>query len=194
MRIITGRFKGRRLVAPEGATVRPTSDRLRETLFNVIAARVPGARVADAFAGTGALGIEALSRGAAHVTFLEHDPRAQALIAENLQRCGIAEGYAMIRASVARGFETVRTGPAFVPFDIILLDPPYAQTPDDLAAIVTSAAAAVAPNGLVVLEHARRQSAPESSGRLGRVRQIVAGDSALSFYERANPQAPGVTR
>jgi 16S rRNA (guanine966-N2)-methyltransferase len=193
LRIIAGSLKGRRLKTPSWDGLRPTADRLRETLFNVIAGRVAGARVADAFAGTGALGIEALSRGAAHVTFIERDPRAQALIVENLRRCGIAEGYAMIPASVARGFDTVRTGPAFDPFDIILLDPPYAQTPDDLAAIIASAGGVVAPDGLVVLEHARRQPAPEWSGRLGRVRQIVAGDSALSFYEPANPQAPGVT-
>ena len=89
MRIIAGTLKGRRLDAPTWPGLRPTSDKLRETLFNVLQGRLPGARVLDVFAGTGAVGIEALSRGAAHVTFVEMDPRARGLIAENLARCGL---------------------------------------------------------------------------------------------------------
>ena len=125
MRVIAGTLKGRVLKTPAWEGLRPTSDRLRETLFNVLAASVAGARVLDAYAGTGAIGIEALSRGAAHVTFVDADRRAQALVAENLARCGIAEGYAIIRATAGRAFETLRRDPSFVPFDIILLDPPY---------------------------------------------------------------------
>src|ERR671935_2403849 len=98
MRIIAGRFKGRRLKAPSWEGLRPTSDKLRETLFNILAPRIEGARVLDGYAGTGAIGIEALSRGAAHVTFVEHDRRAQMLIAENLAHCGVADGYVMMRA------------------------------------------------------------------------------------------------
>src|SRR5688500_9151354 len=98
MRVIAGSLKGRRLKAPTWDGLRPTSDKLRETLFNVLAPRIAGARVLDAFAGTGALGIEALSRGAAWVTFVEAEGRAQALIAENLALCGLAGGYAIIRA------------------------------------------------------------------------------------------------
>ena len=111
MRVIAGSLKGRRLKAPTWDGLRPTSDKLRETLFNVLAPRIAGARVLDGFAGTGALGIEALSRGAAHVTFVERDRRAQALIAENLARCGIADGYAIIRATVARGARDARGRP-----------------------------------------------------------------------------------
>ena len=92
MRVIAGRLKGRRLNSPSWDGLRPTSDKLRETLFNILAPRIAGARVLDAYAGTGALGIEALSRGAARVTFIERDRRAQALIEENLARCGIADG------------------------------------------------------------------------------------------------------
>src|SRR3954469_6339371 len=102
MRVIAGTLKGRRLKAPTWEGLRPTSDKLRETLFNILAPRVGGARVLDGYAGTGAVGIEALSRGAAHVTFIERDRRAQALIAANLAHCAVAEGYAIIRASVAR--------------------------------------------------------------------------------------------
>src|SRR5919204_6249092 len=99
MRVIAGSLKGRRLNAPSWEGLRPTSDKLRETLFNVLGARVVGARVLDGYAGTGAVGIEALSRGAAHVTFVERDRRAQALVAANLARCGVSDGYVIIRAS-----------------------------------------------------------------------------------------------
>src|SRR5918994_2657122 len=98
MRVIAGRYKGRRLTAPTWEGVRPTSDKLRETLFNILAPRIDGARVLDGYAGTGAVGIEALSRGAAHVTFVEQDRRAQALIEANLERAAVAKDrYAIIR-------------------------------------------------------------------------------------------------
>src|SRR5439155_19101209 len=102
MRIIAGSLKGRRLSSPSWDGLRPTSDKLRETIFNILAPRIAGARVLDGYAGTGALGIEALSRGAAAVTVIERDRHAQALIAENLAHCGIEDGYVIIRASVAR--------------------------------------------------------------------------------------------
>src|SRR5262245_23573237 len=102
MRVIAGRFKSRKLDAPSWDGLRPTSDKLRETLFNVLAPRVQGARVLDVYAGTGAIGIEALSRGAAHVTFVDSDRRAEALIQANLSRCGVESGYAIIRAAAAR--------------------------------------------------------------------------------------------
>src|SRR5215510_8175496 len=99
MRVVAGALRGRRLRAPSWDGLRPTSDKLRETLFNVLAPRVAHARVLDLFAGTGAVGIEAISRGAAAVTFVESDRRAQALIAENLAHCGVENGYAIIRSS-----------------------------------------------------------------------------------------------
>jgi 16S rRNA (guanine(966)-N(2))-methyltransferase RsmD len=179
MRIVAGTLKGRRLEAPAWDGLRPTSDKLRETLFNILGPRASGARVLDAFAGTGALGIEAVSRGAAHVTFIEHDRRAQALIAANLARCGVADGYVIIRSSVVRALDALRADPAFVPFDIILLDPPYDQ-PSDV--ILPQAAALIAPGGLMVLEHARRQPAPEIAGALRRAREVRSGDSMLSFF------------
>src|ERR671939_659548 len=108
MRVIAGSLKGRRLKAPAWEGLRPTSDKLRETLFNILAPRVAGARVLDGYAGTGALGIEALSRGATHVTFIEQDRRAAALIADNLSRCGVANGYAIIRAPAKRAVATLQ--------------------------------------------------------------------------------------
>src|ERR1700752_440620 len=97
MRVIAGVLKGRRLSSPDWPGLRPTSDKLRETLFNVLGTHVEGARLLDGFAGTGAVGIEALSRGATHVTFVERDRGALALIDANLHHCGLKQGYAIIR-------------------------------------------------------------------------------------------------
>jgi 16S rRNA (guanine(966)-N(2))-methyltransferase RsmD len=178
MRIIAGTLKSRRLATPDFEGLRPTSDKLRETLFNVIAPRIQGARVLDGFAGTGALGIEALSRGAAHVTFLDDDRRAIALVGKNVRRCGVADRCVIIRGRLVEVSRRLQT----VPFDLILLDPPYAET--DLVAPVKAAAEVLAQDGLVALEHARRCEAPESAGTLARTRTLTFGDSALTFYER----------
>jgi 16S rRNA (guanine(966)-N(2))-methyltransferase RsmD len=178
LRVIAGRFKGRRLKAPDWEGVRPTSNRLRETLFNILAPRIAGARLLDAYAGTGAVGIEALSRGASQVTFIEHDKRAQALIAVNLAHCGVSNGYAIIRASVERACKSFAAGQ----FDIVFLDPPYAEDSGRVAAALECAAAAVADDGVVVLEHAKKRPPPETVGRLARTRVVDSGDSALTFF------------
>jgi 16S rRNA (guanine(966)-N(2))-methyltransferase RsmD len=177
MRVIAGTLKGRRLVSPKWPGLRPTSDKLRETLFNVIAARVPGARVLDAYAGTGAVGIEALSRGAAYVTFVDRDPRALALIDDNLRRCGVTDRYVIIRSRLGEGSHSLPPKA----FDLAVLDPPYNET--DLAAAIGAAAPLMRPGGLLVLEHARRQVAPDSAAGMVRTRDLGSGDSALAFYE-----------
>ena len=177
LRVIAGVHKGRRLKTPTWDGLRPTSDRLRETLFNVVSSRVAGARVLDGFAGTGAIGIEALSRGAASATFIEEDRRAQALLAENLGRCGIQNGYVIIRASVARGVETLRA--AGQTFDLLVLDPPYGL---EAANVLNGVDALLAPDALLVFEHGRRQPVPAEAGRLRLGRDLTSGDSALAFY------------
>lgn len=177
LRVIAGAHKGRRLKTPTWDGLRPTSDRLRETLFNVVSPRLEGARVLDGYAGTGALGIEAISRGAASVTFIDEDRRAQALVDENLARCGIENGYAIIRASVARGIETLQA--AGQVFDLVLLDPPYDLDP---ARALSGVEAIMAPDALLVLEHGRRQPVPAEAGRLRLGRDLKSGDSALAFY------------
>src|SRR5512142_820401 len=122
MRVIAGAYKGRTLKSPTWEGLRPTSDRLRETLFNILAPSVGGARVLDGYAGTGALGIEALSRGAAHVTFVDRDRRALALIRQNIATLGPD---AEKRCVITRGeFGPERAGGLSGPFDLILLDPP----------------------------------------------------------------------
>jgi 16S rRNA (guanine(966)-N(2))-methyltransferase RsmD len=178
VRVIAGTLKGRTLDPPDWEGLRPTSDKLRETLFNILAPRIAGARVLDGYAGTGAVGIEALSRGASHVTFVDNDRRACALIAANLDRCRILNGYAIIQATVLQATTQLRTNrePAF---DVILLDPPYASDSHDALQHVGDI---VKPDGVVVLEHARKSEPPLAPGRLTRVRDVKSGDSVLTFY------------
>jgi 16S rRNA (guanine966-N2)-methyltransferase len=178
MRIIAGTMKGRRLQAPKWDGLRPTSDKLRETLFNVLAPRIQGARMLDGYAGTGAVGIEALSHGAAHVTFVERDPRAAALIESNLEHCGVGDRYAIIRARFA-GTERPPVGDTF---DLVFLDPPYGAA--DVSAALEAAEPLVGEGTLLIVEHAKRDATPESRGTLIRTRLLTSGDSALAFYTR----------
>ncbi|MCC6991545.1 MAG: 16S rRNA (guanine(966)-N(2))-methyltransferase RsmD [Acidobacteria bacterium] len=176
MRIISGTHKGRVLASPTWDGLRPTSDRLRETLFNVLAARVDGAAVLDVCAGTGAIALEALSRGAATVTCLESDARAVRLIAANAAHCGLENRCIIIRGSAPEAVTHARVGG---PFDLVILDPPYAAPWLDEA--VAAAGRLVTGDGLVVLEHSSKRAAPAAAGlQLERTRR--AGDSALSTY------------
>jgi len=131
------------LKAPAWNGLRPTSDKLRETLFNVVAAHVPGARVLDAYAGTGAIGIEALSRGAAHVTFADRDPRALKLIEQNLQRCGVTDRYAIIRTRLGDTPSSLKTPSSF---DLAVVDPPY-EEPDLNAVMLATPSSDVRSSG-----------------------------------------------
>jgi 16S rRNA (guanine966-N2)-methyltransferase len=176
VRIITGTLKGRRLVAPPGQAVRPTSDRLRETLFNVLGDSIVGVRLLDAFAGTGAIGLEALSRGAIHATFVESDARVVRVLSNNIRACGVADACAIIR----HDFLSAR--PVGAPVDIVIADPPYDIT--SLEDVVARGAGWLAGRGRLVLEHSRRRASPEEAGALRRTRILTAGDSALSFYDR----------
>jgi 16S rRNA (guanine(966)-N(2))-methyltransferase RsmD len=182
MRVIAGRLKGRRLKAPSWEGLRPTSDRLRETLFNILAPRIDGARVLDVFAGTGAVGIEAISRGAAHVTFVERGRRAAALIEENLTMCGVGGGYTIHRGDAATVLPRLGTNA----FDLILLDPPYDIT--TMTAVLDGSAQALAQGGLVVLEHATRRTI-EPVAALEPVRHVRSGDSTLTFFAARHSQA-----
>jgi 16S rRNA (guanine966-N2)-methyltransferase len=179
MRIVAGAWKGRSLKSPTWDGLRPTSDRLRETLFNILGPATQGARVLDGYAGTGAIGIEALSRGAAHVTFVENDPRAVKLIEANLAALG-AVGPAkpvIIRAGLAEAVQRL-AGEAF---DLIVVDPPYGLTAAGEAIDAVHAAAGAGTR--VIVEHASRYPPPPERGGLTLTRTVTAGDSALSFYE-----------
>jgi 16S rRNA (guanine966-N2)-methyltransferase len=176
MRIIAGTNKGRTLKTPKWDGLRPTSDKLRETLFNILQARVDGARVLDVFSGTGAVALEALSRGAASATCVESDRRAAALIAENAALCREQQRCVIIRDVVERALLRPLAGG---PFDLIVLDPPYDYA--RLEEAVRDAAAQRASDGVVVLEHASRVTPPQTAG-LTLTRTVKAGDSALTFY------------
>jgi 16S rRNA (guanine(966)-N(2))-methyltransferase RsmD len=188
MRVIAGRYKGRRLQSPSWTGLRPTSDRLKESLFAILTPAIEGARVLDGFAGSGAIGIEALSRGAAEVTFIDADRRALDLVRANLDHCGIADGYAMIRDEFAGALARL---PAQRQFDLILLDPPYDVA--DLDGVLRAAAARLADDGMVVLEHGKRRPAPLCAGAVPLARQVTAGGSTLTIYRRAAQAAPAVT-
>jgi 16S rRNA (guanine(966)-N(2))-methyltransferase RsmD len=186
MRIIAGTLKGRTLASPTWPGLRPTSDRLRETLFSVLGADVEDARLLDVCAGTGAIALEALSRGAARVTCLESDARAVALIAANAARVGAENRCIIVRGDAPAALTAAALGG---PFDLIVLDPPYAVPWLDQA--VAAAARLLAPGGRLALEHAARRAAPEVPGlRLERTRR--AGDSALSTY-RADEREAGTS-
>jgi 16S rRNA (guanine966-N2)-methyltransferase len=183
MRIIAGRFKGRRLAEPPASGVRPTSDRLRETMFNVLSPMVAQARVLDGFAGTGAVGLEAISRGASAVTFVERDRRALAVLEQNIERCDARNACAIIRGDFTGLSARI---PGLGPFDLVLLDPPYDYA--QLDTVLAEAARLLANDGLIVLEHGRRRrDVPQSHASLVRVREIAAGDSALSLYRMTEP-------
>lgn len=188
MRIIAGQYRGRRLHALAGAATRPTSDKLRGTLFNILAPWIEGAVFIDAFAGTGAVGLEALSRGARDVHFIESSPEALRVIAQNLSWLESREHVHVRRDPVGSALPALAA--RAVAADICFLDPPYAQLAAALAAIGTLADSPLMnPAGWIILEHASRDATPEAIGqaprRWRRTRLLKQGDSALSFYRRS---------
>jgi 16S rRNA (guanine(966)-N(2))-methyltransferase RsmD len=185
MRVIAGALKGRVLQTPAWEGLRPTSDRLRETVFNILAPRIEGVRFLDVCAGTGAVGIEALSRGAARVTFVEEDRRAVALIEANRRRCPVRDGYTIERRDALARPGVLTSGP----FDIVFLDPPYAQRTFD--PWLRLAALHLAPDGIVVLEHSSRLDAPARVDALAATRRLRQGDSALTFYAAGSAVTEG---
>ena len=182
MRVIGGSFRSRSLQAPAGLATRPTSDRLRETLFNVLAPRIESARFLDLYAGSGAVGIEALSRGAAEVVFIERAAPALKMLRANLDRLGLTAGFRIVPGSVAAFLRKPEAG---APFDLVFLDPPYdaANEYDAALGLLGGAAASLLATGaLVIAEHRRKEKLEEQYGGLGRTRLLVQGDAALSFY------------
>jgi len=172
------------LEAPAGLATRPTSDRLRETLFNVLAPRIEGARFLDLYAGSGAVGIEALSRGAEQAVFVERAPEALKVLRGNLEKLGIREGFRVEAGSVVGylkkiGVKTERG------FDLVFLDPPY-EAAEEYANVLGmfggAAAGVLSQGGVVIAEHRRKEKLSERYGSLGRTRLLEQGDAALSFY------------
>ncbi len=155
MRVIAGLAKGHKLKAPSGPRTRPTSDRVKEALFSSLQPELPGASVLDLFAGSGALGIEALSRGAAHATFVERHAGTAGVLDENLARTGLADRAAVVVDDVVHALGR----PAGAPFHVVLIDPPYRHPDDELADLLAVLAPHLAPGAVVTVERDRR-SAP----------------------------------
>jgi 16S rRNA (guanine966-N2)-methyltransferase len=184
MRVIAGKYRSRTLRSLKGQALRPTSDRLRETLFNILGPTLVGATFVDLYAGTGAVGIEALSRGARHAIFVEQHAPAVALIRRNLQSLAILAEAEVLGMNVARAMERLETRHAHAQF--IFLDPPYAAVEEyenTLEALGESAL--VAPDGRVIAEHLKKRKLPERVGDLELARIVEQGDAALSFYRLA---------
>jgi 16S rRNA (guanine(966)-N(2))-methyltransferase RsmD len=182
MRIIAGKFRSRQLKSLKGLTLRPTSDMLRETFFNILGPRVEGSRFLDLFAGTGAIGIEAISRGAISAVFVENHPAAVRLIRENLASLEIKVEARIIASSVNPALEELQKERAPV-FDFIFLDPPYANEKNyDATLRSLENSSLIAESAIVIAEHHKSFELPASLGQFERVRILRQGDAALSFY------------
>jgi 16S rRNA (guanine(966)-N(2))-methyltransferase RsmD len=192
MRIIAGSLRSRTLEAPPGLNTRPTSDRLRETLFNVLAPRIEGAVFLDLYAGSGAVGMEALSRGAAQVAFVERAPAALKVLRGNLEKLGLKAGFSIHAAAVGTWMRRAansspkperREEP--VRYEIIFLDPPYDAAEEyaaTLGLLGGAAAGLLADGAVVIAEHRRKEALADCYGQLERTRILKQGDAALSFY------------
>jgi 16S rRNA (guanine(966)-N(2))-methyltransferase RsmD len=188
LRIISGKFRGRRLKSPPSLGTRPTSDRLRETLFNILAPRISGARFLDLCAGSGAVGIEALSRGAAHATFVDKSRKMYALIEDNLQALKIDDREFEVISSEAARFLGRFEEKGSQPFDIVFFDPPYAADYETVLNYVgENAATLLGEDGVMVVEHEKRRDLASVFVALERYRLLKQGDSRLSFYRRSEP-------
>ena len=197
MRVISGTAKGRPLIAPKGLDVRPTTDKVKSAMFSMLEAEAfrradqgfpggpfPFPRVLDLYAGTGALGIEALSRGAGHADFVEPNARARAVLLDNLERTRLAPQATVHQVRAQHAVSTFRTA-----YDLILLDPPY-QDPETPALMETLGQSALVGRGtLVMLEHARSTKVPTTVGRLQLSRTRYHGDTGISLYESVEPAA-----
>ena len=184
MRVIAGSLRSRTLEAPPGLATRPTSDRLRETLFNVLAPRIQGANFLDLYAGSGAVGIEALSRGASQVCFVERAPAAQSVLRANLARLKITAGFQIHKVSVGAFLRRPQLNDT-QNFDLVFLDPPYDAAQEyaaTLGLLGSAATGLLAPSAFVIAEHRRKQRLETRFGSLERTRLLEQGDAALSFF------------
>jgi 16S rRNA (guanine966-N2)-methyltransferase len=189
MRIVAGTYRSRILKSLKGLALRPTSDRLRETLFDVLGPEVEGSRFLDVFAGTGAVGIEAISRGAAQAVFIENHGPAATLIRRNLESLGVRSGFQILGEDALRGLTKLagKHRPGDAGFDFVFVDPPYAAGEQyDRVLQFLGSALFLGPGATVIAEHRRTVELPEHVGVLRQTRILRQGDAALTFY-RVDP-------
>jgi 16S rRNA (guanine(966)-N(2))-methyltransferase RsmD len=180
-RIIGGLGKGRRLRTPRGQATRPTGARVRQTLFDILAPRLPGCRFLDAFAGNGGVGLEALSRGAARVVLVDQSRAAVEAIRENVRAVSGAGGDVQVHHQETRVALAALKGRG-VRFDVVYLDPPYASALYE--PLLEESEHLLAEAGVVIAEHFHKRALPETIGRLARTRSVRVGDHTLTFYAR----------
>ena len=179
MRILAGALKGRRLVTPRGAVTRPTADQVRLALMDTLVPRLPGARFLDLFAGAGGVGLEALSRGAAHATLVERDARAVGALRTNVDALGVAAAVRIRRGDVLR--EIAALARAGERFDVVFLDPPYETDAAGPALAALVAGGLVAAEGVVIVQHLTKRPPPAPAGLVAhRTRRF--GETTLTFY------------
>jgi 16S rRNA (guanine966-N2)-methyltransferase len=183
VRIVAGTARGRPLLGPKGQGIRPTADRVRETLFNILGQWTSDLRVLDLYAGTGALGLEAVSRGAAQAVLVDRDREAVGLCRANAQGLGLADRVEVRQAPVERA--AAELGRAGRVFDLIFADPPYAATAVETVLGLVTTHALLADGGTLVVEHDLKEVAPESFGGLTRVDQRRFGGTQVSFFRAA---------
>jgi 16S rRNA (guanine966-N2)-methyltransferase len=185
MRVIAGTLRRRTLEAPAGLATRPTSDRLRETLFNVLASRMEGARFLDLYAGSGAVGIEAASRGAATVVMVERAEPALKVLRLNLEKLGLRSSVRVQAIGVEGFLRRIRPEKSPMRFDVVFLDPPYEAAEEyalTLGSLGATETGLLAPGAVVIAEHRRKDKLEERYGMLNRTRVLEQGDAALSFF------------
>jgi 16S rRNA (guanine(966)-N(2))-methyltransferase RsmD len=180
MRVIAGTLKGRRLVTPRGAATRPTADQVRTALMDILTPSLPGARVLDLFAGSGAVGLEALSREAGHATFIERDARAVAALVANVRALGVESRAQVVRGDVER--ELGRLAAEGRRFEIIFLDPPYTTDLASRALDALGSGELVAPDGLVIAQHFTKRPPAREYGALRAFRDRRFGETTLTFF------------
>ena len=189
MRIIAGAYKGRRLATPRGDTTRPTADQVRIALLDALMPWLPEARVLDLFAGAGGVGLEALSRGAAHATFVERDARAVQALRANVTSLGVERAARVIRDDVRRALQSLRREAER--FDVVFLDPPYEG--DDVAGTLDALGGAELLGGgaVVVAQHLTKRAPAASVGTLSAFRTRRFGETTLTFFRRAAAEDGG---
>jgi 16S rRNA (guanine(966)-N(2))-methyltransferase RsmD len=180
MRVIAGSHRGRRLTGPRGISLRPTSDKVREALFSILGSRIPGCRFLDLYAGTGAVGIEALSRGASLVTFVESDPKAVQIMRKNLTACGMLEQADVCLRSTESFFRDRRSWNG--PYDVVFGDPPYADQKAVQVVLQSWALGIATTDAVMVIEQAARVQPPAGADRVRLMRRYEYGDTSLLVY------------
>ncbi len=182
MRIIGGEYRGRKIKQPEFETVRPTKDRIREAVFNIIAEKVPGSSVLDVFSGSGAYGIEALSRGAEKAVLIEKDERCCRVITENVRALGLEDRVRLMKGDAFGAIEEL--GQNKERFDLVFSDPPYSKDMAKKTLNSINHYDIVIASGLLVIEHHKGEELPAMEGGVFRLKQKVYKDTVISIYQR----------